>query len=80
MCIRPMSSFKLNKKYYISVEDEDFVIVREDKFCYYIVDSWGISTCEKNGIKPLFEIEKNYNEKEVKTAVVGFLTSIGIDL
>ena len=85
--------FKLNKKYYLledgeSELDADYLVVREDKFTYYIVDSMSINRCndkDDQGLTPLYEIDKHnngngYNKEQVEACIVRFLISMGIRL
>lgn len=82
--------FKLNKKYYLLEDGEseleaDYLVVREDKFTYYVVDSISINKCDEKGLTPLYEIDKHnngngYNKEQVEACIVKFLLSMGIRL
>lgn len=86
------TKLKLNYRYYFSedtTEDADYLIVREDRFTYYVVDSISIEHCDRDkderGLVPLFEIDKvnngnGYNQDEVLQNVASFLISKGIEL
>jgi len=82
--------FKLNKKYYLLEDGEseleaDYLVVREDKFTYYVVDSISINRCDEKGLTPLYEIDKHnngngYNKEQVEERITAFLISMGVRL
>ena len=77
-----MPKFELNKKYQVRGDDrEDWYIIREDRYSYYIVDSLSIVLCGKSkGLDPVFEVEKNYDIEGIEDKIVRFLLTQGIDV
>lgn len=80
---RKKPAFKLNHRYYF-LDKEDYVIIREDRFTYYIVDSMSIDRCDdkdERGLMPMFEIDKFINgKKHIEQTIAEFMYSIGIEL
>lgn len=67
---------KINEPYYKG--SDHFLIIREDKYSYYILDSIALEMLEEfDELEPLFEIEKTFDsEWHLKQ----FLTEQGVQL
>jgi hypothetical protein len=76
-----MDRIKLNHKYPLFEDSEEYFIVREDRYSYYVLDSESINLLDKrNEIFPVCEVEKGFCLKEAEETLMQFFEKVGIEI